>query len=175
MLWLSCLPAVLVPRWPASLSAYHAWGFPVEYQRGDQILTRVFWHNIFSGLHFSRSSPSVIACGWTTSASFARRGNIWRRTAKDEWVICGNENPDFNPIRWTLYDQVVRQMLFDRCRQYPGQCLAGSCYDKRAFAPRRPRMGLRHSCPSADLEIFTSPDVGDVVQAHSLEASQGHG
>jgi hypothetical protein len=31
---------------------YQATALPEEYRRGDQITTRVFWHNIFSGLAF---------------------------------------------------------------------------------------------------------------------------
>jgi len=60
MVWLSCLPAVLVLGGQASPERLSRLGFPVEYQRGDQILTRVFWHNIFSpAWHFSRSSRAL--------------------------------------------------------------------------------------------------------------------
>ena len=48
----ACIPLLLLFTATGGLQFYRSVAYPIEYQLGEQIITRPFWHNIFSGFAF---------------------------------------------------------------------------------------------------------------------------
>jgi len=156
-----------------TLAAYQATVFPEEYRRGDEIATRVFWHNIFSGFAYHPAMSERYALRVDdVSITAATRDYLAEIDRLDIWRDIGGEVPDFVGIKFATYDPVVRDMLIARCSAYPGECL-----ETVAFYKPRSLMGslawlygLRAEPP--DLQVFESRYFGDIVKRQFLDLSQ---
>jgi hypothetical protein len=170
---LTCWPVLLVLGGQLFLAGYRARAFPAEYQRGEQILTRVFWHNIFSGLAFQPELAQRYSLRIDDISIIRATGQYLQETGRaQEWIDLGGTSPQYSSIRWTPYDLAVRDMLFDRCKAYPAQCLSAVVYYKplSLLGDLAWVSGLRPLPP--DLEVFTSSDLGDIVKDQAIEASR---
>lgn len=110
---------------------YQKYGLPEEYRRGDQIATRVFWHNIFSGLAFHPDFGERYQLRIDDSSVFAATGEYLAETGRyDVWQDMGGEVEGFAGLNFTKYDPIVREMLIARCTTYLGECVEAMVYYK---------------------------------------------
>jgi hypothetical protein len=167
---LRLMPALFVLVGQLGLAAYRTVGFPVEYQRGEQITTRVFWHNIFSGLAFQPSLAERYQLRVDDVSVIRATGQYLHEKGRDaDWAAVGGTSPNFSRVRWAAYDPFVGEMLVDRCTRYWEECLSAALYYKpRSLIGQLEWLyGVRTLPP--DLEVFVSPDVGDAVKQQVID------
>jgi hypothetical protein len=170
---LTCCPLAFVLFGQAALDRYRAWVYPIEYQRGDQILTRGTWHNVFSGFALQPEMAARYQLKIDDVSIMAATGHYLQEAGRvQDWVQMGGTSPHFTGLRWAAYDQAVRDMLVARCAATPGLCLAAVALDKpRSLLGQLAWVyGLRDLPP--DLEVFTSPEVGDTVKEQVVDATR---
>jgi hypothetical protein len=155
------------------LRGYRVVAYPAEYQRGDQILIRVFWHNIVSGLSFQpdfaeREQMRID----DVSVVYAIGRYLIQNGRRDEWVAMGGESPALADIRWAMYDRVARDYLVDECRAEPSVCLSADFYYKpRSLLGLMAWLyGIRDFPP--DIEIFVSRHWGDAVLKQTIDFNE---
>ncbi|HZO30381.1 MAG TPA: hypothetical protein VFH48_30795 [Chloroflexota bacterium] len=151
------------------LQLYRALAYPVEYQRGDQILTRGFWHNIVSGLAFHPTFAEREQLRIDDVSIMRAVGrNLIAQGRDDDWVAMGGETPNMAGLRWVPYELAARQFLMQVCRGEPDVCLSNAFY----YKPRSLvgllawSSGLREVPP--DLTQFVSRDGGGAVRGQML-------
>jgi hypothetical protein len=169
---LTCCPLLLVLVGQVALERYRAWAYPIEYQRGDQILTRGIWHNIFSGFALEPEMAARYALKIDDVSIMGATGQYLQESGRaQDWLEMGGGSPHFTRLRWAAYDQAVRDMLVARCTATPGPCLAAVTRDKpRSLLGHLAWVyGLRELPP--DLDAFTSPEVGDTLKNQITEAT----
>ena len=176
----SLTPILLLLAGYSSLQIYRHAVFPAAYHRGDQIETRVVWHNIFSGL----AIDPVLAQRWQLriddrSEVLAVRQYLLEAGRQQEWAAMNVAHAVFDDdrfngdlLRWSLYEPIVRELLFKECRSQVWECLKAAAY----YKPR----SLLHDLGwiygltplPADLEIFTG--LKDDVIATTQQLDAGH-
>jgi hypothetical protein len=113
------------------VQVYQAVALPDEYRRGDQIATRVFWHNIFSGLAFHPDFAERYQLRIDDNSTFAATRDYLIETGRrDVWRDMGGEEPDFGGLKFAKYDPVVRELLVARCSTYLRECAEAMLYYK---------------------------------------------
>jgi hypothetical protein len=107
------------------LQAYQSATLPEEYRRGDQIATRVFWHNIFSGFAYHPDFSERYRLRVDDASVFAAARDYLAETGRyDVWLAMGGEDAEeFGALNYTKYDPIAREMLFARCTTYLRECL----------------------------------------------------
>ncbi len=168
-----CVLAAVVAGW-GGLSLYRHWVYPPEYQAGDQILTRVFWHNIYSGFAFSPKLAAQEQLRIDDVSILRATQRYLEQTGRAaEWQAVSNHAPGFTKMRWGDYDRVVREMVFVRLRRQPLAVAAALGYWKPRSALRHVLWlwGARQRPPDLDLFCSREPDIGDVVKEQVLELS----
>jgi hypothetical protein len=165
------------------LQAYHAVALPEEYRRGDEIATRVFWHNIFTGFAYHPVLHERFRVWLDDVSIIAAAGRYLEETGQlDRWQEMGGRVPvpgeadgaaAFEGIKFAKYDPVVREMLIARCSQYVRACLETffvykpiSLVENLAWL-----YGFRALPP--DLDVTESPYFGDILKRQFLGMSQG--
>ncbi len=152
------------------LQGYRSWAFPVEYKRGDQILTRVFWHNIFSGFAFQPEFADRYKLRIDdVSIVDATKNYLLEKDRTSELHLLGNLET-YN-VKWSKYDKVVLEMLIDRCREYPLECASAFFYYKPIsfFGNIAWVYGFKQYPP--DLEVFVSRQFGDSLKQQFIKTS----
>jgi hypothetical protein len=151
------------------LQLYRSLAYPVEYQRGDQILTRGFWHNIVSGLAFHPTFAEREQLRIDDVSIMRAVGrHLIAQDSDDDWVEMGGETPNLAGLRWVPYELAARQFLLQVCRGEPDVCLSTALY----YKPRSLvgllawSSGLREEPP--DLTQFVSRDGGGAVRGQML-------
>ena len=170
---LSGWPLILVIIAYLGLQGYRTWTFPDEYQRGEQIMTRTIWHNVFSGLAFHPLFAERYQLRVDDNSVIQAAGQYLQEKGRAaEWEAVGGGPPNFSVEHWTEYDKVVREMLFDRCTTFLSECAAAVIYYKPLSLARNLAWlyGFRESPP--DLEIFVSRYWGDTVKTQMLDLSR---
>ncbi len=157
------------------LKLYLAYGFPEEYYREGQSVTRVFWHNIYSGLVYSpgfAQRDDLRIDDFTTLEATQRF--LKERGREKEWDAILRGAPDYTKISWRDYDQVVKEMFFVRCAEHSGDCAAAFLYYKPVAMMRTVFWVYGFVRLPPDLDFFTSkhPEVGVVVKEQFMEASR---
>ena len=156
-----------------TLQVWRHVAYPDDYRRGDQILTRVFWHNIYSGLAFSDVIRERESLRIDDVSVIRATGRYLVSEGRDEeWAGVGGLTDNFSGIRWAPYDDVVRQMLSHTCKTLLYECLVE--------APKQKLLALGGTLAwlfgiisePPRLELFSSVDVGDTVRAQVLEATR---
>ncbi|GIW82285.1 MAG: hypothetical protein KatS3mg105_4092 [Gemmatales bacterium] len=156
------------------LCLYRSTAFPEEYKRGEQIMTRVTWHNIFSGLAFhprlardfqiQLDDASIIRATGKYLVAHGEEMQTGRR-----W---GGKSPRFTGMRWTPYDRAVRDLLIDTFCRRPWDCIVAMAYYKPVALVKNLAWlyGVRRS-PSS-LDLLTSPTVGNIVKSQVIQATE---
>jgi hypothetical protein len=153
------------------LQVYQRFGLPDEYRRGQEIATRVFWHNIFSGLAYHPELAARYQLRIDDSSIFAATRDYLAETGRlDLWRDMGGEEPDFSGLQFAKYDPVVREMLVARCSSYLRECAEVLLYYKPvALAGNLAWVyGLRDLPPNLDIvvsRIYGSTEVKDQTLA----------
>jgi hypothetical protein len=172
-LGLASCPLVLVLAGHLALDRYRAWVFPAEYQRGEQTLARMVWHNVYSGFALQPELAQRYDLRIDDTSIIRATGQYLDETGRGtEWTEMGGTSPNFTAIRWAPYDQAVKDMLFARCTALARQCLTAFALDKPAAlaGDLAWTYGLRELPPGVD--VFTSLAAGDTVKTQVIEASE---
>jgi hypothetical protein len=164
---LAALPLVISLLFMLILNNHRAHGFPEEYYKGDQIVTRVFWHNIFSGLIFNPSFAERYELRIDDISIIRATGRFLMETNRQQdWEAVGGTTPNYAGMRWQAYDATVKDMLFARCQEHFGECLSTFFYYKPLSLAKHLLWlcGLVAQPPNVDLLVSTFPEVSDVVK-----------
>ena len=151
----------------AALKSHRFFYYPIEYKNGTQILTRVFWHNIFSGFAFH----PILADKYQLRIDDLSVIDATAQYLKEKNELAAIGNIETYDMRWSVYDAVVRKMFIERCKQYPIECLETFFYYKPiSFLGNIAWLyGLRQYPP--DLDVFVSRQFGDVVKRQFIETT----
>ncbi len=171
------IPLIAVVVFLAVLHAHRAYGFPEEYHRDGQTVSRPFWHNIFSGLAYNpniarRYDPELRIDDHTVH--LATKQYLQKKGREELWNRVGGNSRDYVGMRWQAYDQIVKEMLVDFCLKYFSECVAAFLYYKPVAMVRTVLWvgGVGRQPPN--LELFESkfPAVGVVVRNQFMEATR---
>lgn len=174
-------------RWPAAiplaativlvmlLNAHRAYGFPEEYHRNGEAVTRPFWHNIYSGFAFHPAMAQRYQLKVDDfTVLLATKQYLLENNRADVWEAAGGNSPNYTGMRWKAYDDAVRDMLFARCREYFGECMATLIYYKPLSMIKNVLWVSGWIKRPPDLDIFVSkfPEIGTVVKEQFIETSR---
>lgn len=166
------LPAAFVIVGLVGLNVYRAVAFPVEYRDGEQITTRVIWHNIYSGfaLHPKLAEEESLRIDdWSLFAAAGRY--LTERGELEKWKEMGGESPSFSKLKWTAYDRVSRDMVFHTCIEQPVACLETFfIYKPYYFVDTLLWFYGLKSYPAVG-DVFVSSYFGDVVKTQIISAT----
>jgi len=165
------------------LQAYHAVALPEEYRRGDEIATRVFWHNIFTGFAYHPGLQERFRIWLDDVSIIAATGRYLVETdQEDRWLEMGGKLPvpgeadgaaSFEGIKFAKYDPAVKEMLVARCTTLVRECLETLLwYKPLSLAGNLAWLyGVRQLPP--DLEVTESPYFGDILKRQILGMTDG--
>jgi hypothetical protein len=166
------------------LQAYHAVALPEEYRRGDEIATRVFWHNIFTGFAYHPELHERFRIWLDDVSIIAATGRYLAETDQlDRWQEMGGRLPvpdesnstasSFEGIKFAKYDPVVREMLIARCATLVRQCLETFVWHKPVslLGNLAWLYGFRALPP--DLDVTLSPYFGDILERQIVGMTEG--
>jgi hypothetical protein len=166
------------------LQAYHAVALPEEYRRGDEIATRVFWHNIFTGFAYHPVLQERFQIWLDDVSIIAATGRYLAEIDRlDLWQEMGGRLPvpdtsnstasSFEGIKFAKYDPVVRDMLVARCTTLVRECLETFLVYKPVSLVKNLAWlyGFRDLPP--DLEVADSPYFGDILKRQFLGMAEG--
>jgi hypothetical protein len=166
------------------LQAYHAVALPEEYRRGDEIATRVFWHNIFTGFAYHPELHERFRIWLDDVSIIAATGRYLAETDQlDRWQEMGGRLPvpdesnstasSFEGIKLAKYDPVVREMLIARCTTLVRECLETFVWYKPAslLGNLAWLYGFRALPP--DLDVTVSPYFGDLLERQIVGMTEG--
>lgn len=148
----------------AGLSAYREVAFSAEYQAGQQIMTRVKWHNVYSGfaLHPALAAERDLHID---DASVVRDvGRYLERSGRGQaWLEMGGGSENYSSLRWAAYDDAALDALKALCAYEPGSCLATFVLYKPYHIASCMLWFYGLSTVPAVMPAFSSPIVGDVL------------
>lgn len=166
------------------LQAYHAVALPEEYRRGDEIATRVFWHNIFTGFAYHPELQPRFEIWLDDVSIMAATGRYLVETGQsDRWLDMGGTLPvsdpvtspasDFEGVKFAKYDPAVREMLVARCSTFVRACLETFLWYKPVslLGNLAWLYGFREQPP--DLDVTVSPYFGDILKQQFLGITDG--
>ena len=166
------MPSLLMVIALAALNAYRALAFPAEYSAGEQITTRVIWHNIYSGFALHPRLAAEHALRIDDMSELADVGRALKQQGKlNLWQRLGGETPNFSKINWAVYDPVVGEVLVELCRKETRDCLETFLIYKPYyfFDTLLWFYGLTEFPSVAD--VFVSTYFGDIVKTQVQEAT----
>jgi len=165
------------------LQVYRATVFPEDYLRGDEIVTRTFWHNIFTGFAYHPTFSERYQLRLDDySIQAATRDWLAETGRLDIWQQIGGRLPDgteadempssFHGLKTAHYDPVVRDLLIARCSTFVRECLETTFYYKPISLLQNLAWlyGFRDLPP--DLDVATSRYVGDILTQQILGMSR---
>lgn len=161
------IPLIMSLAFMLMLNHHRAHDFPEEYYKGEQIVTRVFWHNIFSGLVFNPNFAKRYELRIDDISVIRATGRfLLEMKRQKDWEAVGGTTPNYAGMRWQAYDDKVKDMLFARCQKHFGECLSTFVYYKPLSLAKNLlwMVGLIAQPPDVDLLVSTFPEVGDVVK-----------
>lgn len=166
------------------LQAYQAVALPEEYRRGDEIATRVFWHNIFTGFAYHPELQPRFEVWLDDVSIMAATGRYLVETGQsDRWLDMGGTLPvsdpvtspasDFEGVKFAKYDPAVREMLVARCSTFVRACLETFLWYKPVslLGNLAWLYGFREQPP--DLDVTVSPYFGDILKRQFLGITDG--
>ena len=158
------------------LQVYQSVALPEEYRRGDQISTRVFWHNIFSGLAFHPDFAARYGLRIDDASEFAAMRDYLTETGRYHvWQEIGGEEEEFRGLKFAHYDPLVRELLAVRCSTYLRECLEAMLYYKPvALAGNLAWLyGFQSLPPNLDIVVpIRLGEAGADVKNQYIEASR---
>ena len=165
------------------LQAYHAIALPEEYRRGDEIATRVFWHNTFTGFGYHPVLHERFRVWLDDVSIMAATGRYLAETDQlDRWRDMGGRYPlpsesrtsaaSFDGIKFAKYDPAVREMLIARCTTFVRECLETFLWYKPVslLGNLAWLYGFRELPP--DLNVVDSPYFGDFLKHDIIGMTQ---
>jgi len=155
---------------PAVLSAYHYLGYSKIYRQPQHIATRPFWHNIYSGLAFNREFAERYRLRIDDVSVIRATGEYLTEHGRtSEWAAMGGTSDGYSKLRYTAYEAVVREMMFERCYQHFGNCLAATFLDRPLATGRFVAWlyGL-HALPP-EMDLYISEDFGDIAKRQMVD------
>ena len=162
------LPAIAVLLGVLGLNIYRQIAFDQRYWQGEQILTRVVWHNFLSGFAFNPTLANTYHLKIDDLSEIRAVGAFLSKNGRtDEWIAMGGSTAGYAGIKWTNYDRAAKDFFFSILREHPGDSLATVLYYKPQSLRRNLAWlyGFRRSVP--DLEVFVSPELGDAMAIHN--------
>lgn len=157
------------------LKAYINLGLPSEYYAKDQIATRVFWHNIYSGLVFN---PKLVAQEdiHIDDYSIVERSKhfLLQNNREKEWQEIIGSSKNGLPEDWNKYDVVVKEVLIDLCKNNTSQCILTYVWYKPLSLLKNILWvyGVKQNPPNMDAFVSSHAGIGTVVQEQFLQATQ---
>ena len=156
------------------LQVYQATALPEEYRRGDEIATRVFWHNVFTGFAYHPELQGRFKI-WLDDVSImaATRDYLSEIGRADVWRDMGGTETGFEGVKFAKYDPIVRDMLVARCTVFVRECLETFLWYKPVSLVQNLAWlyGFRELPP--DLDVADSPYFGDILKRQFLGTSDG--
>jgi hypothetical protein len=174
-------------RWPASvplgavivlvllLNAHRNYGFPEEYHRNGDAVTRPFWHNIYSGFAFHPAMAERYQLKVDDfTVLLATKQYLIENNRADVWEAVGGNSSNFTGMRWKAYDDAVREMLIARCRKHFNECLTTLVYYKPLSMIKNVLWVTGWVRLPPDLDIFVSkfPEIGNIVKEQFIETTR---
>jgi hypothetical protein len=163
------IPILFVMSGLAGLSAYRNVAYDQRYHRGEELLTRVFWHSIFLGLAFNPALAERYQLKVDDYSAVRAVSQITIETGHaSEWNAIGGSSTGF---RWAAYDLLARDALLELClHREPGQCVANVIYYKPLSLMRHLAWlyGFRDDIP--DRAIFVSAGWAGNAMGADLDA-----
>jgi hypothetical protein len=171
------IPILFVMGGLAGLGAYRNVAYDARYLRGEEPLTRVFWHSIVLGLAFSPAISERYQLKIDDLSAVKAVGRITiEKGHASEWDAIGGSSKGYFKLRWVAYDLLAREALVELClHREPGQCVANVTYYKPLSLMRHLAWlyGFRDDIPDMAIYVSTESWVGDAVkrQLDALKAS----
>lgn len=173
-------PAFFLVLWSLLLQGYKIIIFPQEYKDAYQPMTRVVWHNIFSGLAFDPSLAGRYKLKVDDISIIDALSNyLIENNRENEWINLGGldgggRESGYTNLKWISYELVVKEMFFARCKQFPMQCLRSSFYYKPLSTIKTLgwAYGLRKFPPDLDIFVSSYKGIGDSVKTQCIETTQ---
>ncbi len=173
-------PIIFLASGLVALQMYKIIVIPIEYKKADQPLTRVVWHNMFSGFAFNPQFTERYKIKIDDRSIIDAAGNYLIKNGREnEWLGLGildggGREAGYPLIRWSSYDQVVKEMFFTTCREFPLQCIKTLLLYKPASLLKTLgwAYGLRHLPPDLDIFISDYKGVGDATKLQVIETTQ---
>jgi hypothetical protein len=165
------LPTCMIVICVLGLRVYRQVFYDPRFSHGEQMVTRVFWHNILSGFAFD---PALAARYNLKVDDFSEKravGVYLMSTGRAaEWNAMGGGTPK---LLWPAYDRAAGQLFWAVGRHDTGDFIANALYYKPlALAHDLAWLyGFQREVP--DIDIFVSPDIGRImeVELKGLQAS----
>jgi hypothetical protein len=184
----SLFPSLILGAGLLGLNDYRNKNYPAEYHRGDCVLTRPCWHNIYMGLAFSPFFAERDSLRVDDNSEFQAAGKYLINSGRgQEWQDMGGPLLTSGqtttpgacpgaecPICITKYDKIAREIFLNHCFRHPWQmALAVGWYKPAALARNLGWMvGTRKIPPHLDL--FNCGVVDDQYAEMVRLLDQGH-
>ena len=174
-------------RWPAAvplgamivfvllLNAHRSYGFPEDYHRNGEAITRPFWHNIYSGFAYHPAMAERYQLKVDDfTVLLATKQYLLEKNRADVWEAAGGNSPNYTGMRWKTYDDAVGDMLFARCREYFGECLTTLVYYKPLSMIKNVLWvaGWNRLPPDLDIYVSKFPEIGTIVKEQFIETTR---
>ena len=148
----------------AGLSAYRNVAFSAEYQAGQQIMTRVKWHNVYSGFALNPTLARERDLRIDDASIVRDVGRYLERSGKVQaWREMGGETENFSSLKWAAYDQAALDALRALCIDEPARCLTTFLIYKPYHIASCMLWFYGLSPMPAVMSAFASPHVGNVL------------
>jgi hypothetical protein len=159
------IPIIIISAGILGLSVYRKVAYDERYLRGDQIVTRVFWHNIFSGLAFNPQLSERYRLKVDDLSIVRAVGRFMVDNGRaQEWESIGGISEGYSKLHWAAYDRIAGEALAKICRDQLRECVATIlCYKPISLLRHLSWLyGLRDEIP--DVTIFVSPELGNAME-----------
>ncbi len=178
---------VLKNRWPSAapltamifllllLNIHRTYGFPEEYRRNGEAVTRPFWHNIYSGFAFHPAMAERYQLKVDDfTVLLATKQYLLENNRADAWEAAGGNSPNYTGMRWKAYDDAVRDMLIARCTEHFSECMTTFIYYKPLSMIKNVLWVIGWIKLPPDMDIFVSkfPEIGTVVKEQFIETTR---
>ncbi len=156
------------------LKVHLSYGFPEEYYRGDQIVTRVIWHNIYSGFAFNPNFVQRENLHVDDFTILEATEEYMKQSGRElEWEKVIGPSTDYTTINWASYDALVREMTYEKCKSYPIDCTLTIIWYKPVSLIKNLLWvyGFQKYPPDMDVFVSLHPEIGTVVKNQFIFAS----
>jgi len=113
-----------------SLSQYKHYTYdPAYFEVGGA--SHVFWHSIYSGLSYHPQYSKEKQIFIDDNSVIEATGSYLKSNGRiDEWIAMGGESPNFSEIKYTIYDEAVKNMVYDSLVHKPSVWIGAFFYYK---------------------------------------------
>lgn len=166
-------PVLMMAAGILALNAYRSAVFPTEYKNGEQIMTRVIWHNVYSGfaLHPKLAESHGLRIDDVSVVEDVGRF-LKSQGRSDLWSQIGGDSTNFSELKWAAYDRMAFRAVVAICTTEIVDCLETILVYKPYyfFDSLLWFYNLREK-PSV-MDAFKSKAYGDVVPEQIAQATK---